>query len=113
MHTKYDVNNSQSPVTLFLESGYGQLTHSKIYLDKDVIHQQDGNLQFVLGKNVDLQGKSLSIYTIVKDVQPSTNTTAIRFKITGGVKDESWPAIVQEVKKKGGYAYYNVVIFFY
>lgn len=113
MHTKYDVNNSQNPVTLNLQSANKQLTSTKLFIgDQEIFTSNNASIQHVLGSNSSLQGKTLNIFTIVKDVNAQTNQTAIRFNLDGGVGSVSWPPIIQNVQANG-VAYYNIVIYFY
>jgi hypothetical protein len=85
--TTYEV--SQGDVTLTIKIGDAQLGASIVKLEeKELGIGKIENLQ--IGKGPDIAGKTLSIKSIVSDVNDKTNHTSICYVLKGGKVDKEY-----------------------
>jgi hypothetical protein len=114
MHTEYKLKNDNSAIELSLHIGYAQRGKTRLMFGTVQFGEiRDGNFEhFVIGDNQNLKGKSLSIYTIVHDINPGTNATSVQIKLEGGNQPMVTPAVIKVVAS-GGYAYHLITINFY
>ncbi|MBL7127987.1 MAG: hypothetical protein ISS16_03280 [Ignavibacteria bacterium] len=114
MHTEYKVKEDTSTVRLSISIGYGQAAQTRLMFGTDqfgeILNNSFNDVE--IGSNIDLKGKSLSIFIVAHDINPSTNKMVVSGKIEGGVSLLIIPPDIQVVSN-GGVAYFIINIDFY
>ena len=87
LNTTYEV--AQGSITLTIIIGNAQLGSSLVKLDnKELDRGKIDNL--LLGAGPDIAGKTLSIKSVITDVNDKTNLTSIRYVLKGGKVDKDY-----------------------
>ncbi|GEM_PF-2537577 len=110
----YHITNSESPILLSIEIGYGQIAVTNILVNGQRIGNDLENSieELEVGKNADLQYKELVCNTIVYDIQPDTNYTSYDFKLKGGARVMRFPKLKYKVQNDGDVVFYTTKILF-
>jgi hypothetical protein len=112
---EYQINATQEDITINLIPGdIGQASISLVKLENTVLADEHlGSLDdFVIGSNISVANKFLSIITIITDVSQNSNGTSIDFSIQGGVRPFS-TKMVKLVTSQGDSVGYKIEIFFF
>ncbi|MDR0793609.1 MAG: hypothetical protein LBE82_09905 [Chitinophagaceae bacterium] len=109
-HSFYVVNDTTDDVTLTLLFGdIGVTVNSTILLDGTVLLNQKGNLtNYSIGKNADLAGKILSIYSMISATSGATYTEA-KLYLNGGVIPEQYPPFHDNANPNDNAIYHYVI----
>ncbi len=110
----YKVNpRNDNPIILEVSIGNGQLGFTSANLEEQkIINERKGNFHQEIGKGAEIDGKSLFVTTMVKDVQTATNKTEVTFKLTNGISEYKG-TLKKEVSTQGGVAFYAAYFLFY
>jgi len=88
LETDYHVGSKD--VTISIVIGDAQLGASVLKIDSKEIKRGDKIQNFNVGNGPKLKGKTLSIKTVVTDVNDKTNHTSVTYKLKGGAKDNDF-----------------------
>jgi hypothetical protein len=112
----YRVDNSQKEVRMKLDIGApGQTSLSKVKLGKTVLlDDHDGPVaNLVLDTNSLLNGRFLTIKTVVTDIKGKPDDTAVDFTLTGGPDGKYNFILSRKVTADGDSVFYEIEIFFF
>lgn len=115
LDTLYLVNSGNRKISLEIIVGdEGQTSLTNVKLDAtSIAFEHRGNLEKTeIGKNLDLNGKTLRIIATVADTSKKSNLTSINIKISGGFLTRSYP-LYKLVDTEGDSADYVCNIEFY
>ncbi len=115
LDTAYLVNGSDGAITLEIILGApGQTGTTDIILDKvNIITGETGSLpEFALGTNKKLNGKTMSITTVISDTAKDTNYLEAIIRIRGGIRFSEY-ILYKTVDKNGGSAIFTSSIEFF
>lgn len=115
LDTLYLVNSNNHKVNLEIIIGdEGQTSLANIKLDKIFIKKDHkGNLEKTeIGKNSELNGKTLRITATIADTSKKTNLTSLDIRLAGGFLTRSYP-LYKLVDSEGDSADYVCNIEFY
>jgi hypothetical protein len=109
----YRVNlESSKPVILEVSIGNGQLGITSANLEeRKIINEVDGNFQHEIGPGPEIDGKSLFVTTMVKDVQTASNKTSVTYKLINGISQYTG-TMKKEVSAEGGAVFYTAYFLF-
>lgn len=113
----YQVDDSDQPLKLAVDIGYGQNAVSKILIGKRMVPgpMSDGSFvrsfEKILGTNRELSGKSLQMTTLVLYNAKNPNGTSIVISLTGGITQYA-NKLETNIAEKGGVVKYSVRILF-
>lgn len=101
---------SNDPVILTTIIGEAQIGGSAVFLDSVLLtHGQIEQLQ--LGSGALLRNRQLLVQTIVSDVNPQTNRTAVTTRLVGGPESAQVTQIVDAAQAGGIVAYRTIIDF--
>lgn len=115
LDTLYLVNSGNRKISLEIIVGdEGQTSLTNVKLDTaSIALEHRGNLEKTeIGKNLDLNGKTLRIIATVADTSKKSNLTSLNIKILGGFLARSYP-LYKLVDTEGDSADYVCNIEFY
>ncbi len=115
LDTLYLVNSGNRKISLEIVVGdEGQTSLTNVKLETtSIAFEHRGNLEKTeIGKNLDLNGKTLRIIATVADTSKKSNLTSINIKISGGFLARSYP-LYKLVDTEGDSADYVCNIEFY
>ena len=84
----YRLGSGAGDVRLGLTIGEGQFGTSRTKLDGTVLATGSGPMMVRIGKRSELKGKSLTIRTVVNDLNSMTNRMSVTYRLTGGEEDQ-------------------------
>ena len=116
LDTLYLVNDSNDDITLKVTVGsQGQTSDMTIKIDDDnVIENHPGNFgPTAVGKNVELQGRTLRIVATIADTSQQTDHTELSITIFGGVLTHEYPPLSKTVDEQGASVNYLCLIKFF
>ena len=109
----YDIfNESENPILLKIEIGYGQIAQSLLYLDDVSLGIKENSFELLVGSSNELLRKELALFTTIHDVQPETDKIYMRLELTGGKTDNVTEIFNTEVPLPGGLAHAQIRIIF-
>jgi len=85
--TAYEVAKANVYLTIVI--GNAQLGSSAVKLNNKVLGTGDIE-ELLVGKGPSIEGKPLSVKSVVTDVNDKTNQTSIRYKLKGGKFDKNY-----------------------
>jgi hypothetical protein len=97
-----DYRVGEGKVTFSLVIGEGQFGRSDVRLNTQRLLRTSGSFgNLLIGKGIDVRGKTLRIRTIVHDTAAATNKMSVTYMLSGGPQGKAFTS-KDEVKKEGG-----------
>ena len=112
----YLVDKSEKQIKMKLEIGApGQTAMSKVKIGKTVLlEEHDGAIDDLLvGTNAGVNGKFLTIKTVVTDIKGKPDDTAVDFTLTGGPDGKYNFKMSKTVAADCDSVFYEIEIFFF
>jgi hypothetical protein len=94
-------------VTLQVSIGFAQIGVTSVYLGQKIIPLDPATQKFNIGSN--LKGQTLTVITVVTDINQNTDQTQVTYDWSDGVSSQSFSSQVS-VSQNGGMACYQCSI---
>lgn len=109
----YDIiNESENPIILNIEIGYGQIAQSLLIIDDTSLGNKENSFELIIGKSNELIRKELSIFTTIHDIQADTDNIYMKLVLKGGKSDNVTEIFNTAVSQPGGLAHAQIRIIF-
>jgi hypothetical protein len=109
----YDIiNESENPIVLNVEIGYGQIAQSLLFIDDTSQGTKENSFELIIGKSNELIRKELSIFTTIHDIQTDTDKIYMKLVLKGGKSDNITEIFNTVLPQPGGLAHAQVRIIF-
>lgn len=81
----YNTENTSNSISISVDIGYAQPSVTRIFIDGKALNDEiRDSFNQLLGNANELRGKEVVCFTAVSDIQPNTNETSLKIKISGG-----------------------------
>ncbi|MGE5811696.1 MAG: hypothetical protein ACM339_09355 [Ignavibacteria bacterium] len=109
----YQLHKDDTELKLTIAIGEGQLGVTSVNLENDlIVNNETGTVEKIIGKCIELIGKSLYCSSTVTDIRTETNKTSITYRLEGGIN--FYENTLQEtVNNEGDVVRYNASFFFF
>jgi len=110
----YDIyDRREDPVFIEVKIGHGQQASTVLMLDSNQIGKRKGSFKREIGKNKELKGRTLNLFSTIQDIMPDTNRISMEIELTGGKITHDQVIVDTTVTKEGAIVTAVVTVIFF